>query len=61
MSLSAGFGDEVGLECSFGESMMGRAGGGGSIGEGFAPDLEGITGSGKAGIGSSAEAVSIVI
>lgn len=59
LSPSLGFGDEVGLASSFGDGMIALVGGGGSIAEGFG-DLEGTTGSGKAGMASSAEAVSIV-
>lgn len=61
VSPSLGLGDEVGLAISFGEGMTGLAGGGGSIAEGLDGDFEGTTGSGNAGIGSSAEAVSMVI
>lgn len=48
-------GDDVGLECSIG------ADGGGSMAECVVGDLEGIIGSGRAGMASSDDEVSIVI
>ena len=61
LSPSLGFGDEVGLANSLGDGMTALVGGGGSIAERFEGDLEDTTGSGSAGMGSSAEAVSMVI
>jgi hypothetical protein len=59
--VSGSRGDEVGLALSLGDGMViGYAeGGGGSIDA--ADDFVGTTGSGKAGIASSAEEVSMVI
>lgn len=57
-SESTGLGDEV---ARLGEGERALAKGGGSIEECEFGTLEGMTGSGKAGISSSDEAVSIVI
>lgn len=60
-SVSAGFGDEIGLLNSFGDGIEALAGGGGSIADCAVGALEGTTGSGNGAMASSVDAVSIVI